>query len=495
MKINKYLWILLSLFICGGCESLEDTYDDYAGEGTIRYLGKCQELELEPGWERLIATWQNHIDPAIEKVKLSWTLDGTTQDVLLEKGTTTYSIPNLTNATYEVSVCGMDKDGNTSLPIYAYLRPYTADHENVLSYTRIVNKHFFMKNRLVLFFGEWQSLIKSAKLNYSSGGEYKVLELDSVFVTNNPYYLLPDPIDINTDITIERSGYLLGCPDLIEFVSFTLPNEKIFTPEFKVLIQKYYGVNNITEELANSLEELEFDYSMTSFEDILHLPNLKTLYLGKNRYLGPTYLSSFVSASQVTDKDKSRFVLQAAHEIYGLTVERYNQHYFPNETFSFMEEKGNPALPSITHINAADWNYYCSVELYDEGLDVLFNETSTAGWQPYRHNDASYTYEIVVDLQEAKQLSGATISQKLASAGSSNERVLAKKVKIKTSINQISWQDATYVEEITLGATSEETTIIQFPSTINARYIKFILADQVYSGSYNSISLGKIRIF
>ena len=37
-----YLWLLLPLLIFGGCESLEDTYKDYAGDGPIRYLVKCQ---------------------------------------------------------------------------------------------------------------------------------------------------------------------------------------------------------------------------------------------------------------------------------------------------------------------------------------------------------------------------------------------------------------------------------------------------------------------
>lgn len=41
MAMNKkYLWLLLSIFFVAGCESLEDTYSDYAGDGAIRYLGK-----------------------------------------------------------------------------------------------------------------------------------------------------------------------------------------------------------------------------------------------------------------------------------------------------------------------------------------------------------------------------------------------------------------------------------------------------------------------
>lgn len=39
----KYWLLLLILSIFTGCESLEDTYSDYAEGGALRYLGKCRE--------------------------------------------------------------------------------------------------------------------------------------------------------------------------------------------------------------------------------------------------------------------------------------------------------------------------------------------------------------------------------------------------------------------------------------------------------------------
>ena len=42
-----YLGILLALL--AGCnETLEDTYSDYAGDGKIRYVGKCSEMVVKP---------------------------------------------------------------------------------------------------------------------------------------------------------------------------------------------------------------------------------------------------------------------------------------------------------------------------------------------------------------------------------------------------------------------------------------------------------------
>ena len=264
MKLNRYLWSFFILFIIGGCENLEETYSDYTGNGTIRYLGKCKDLSVSPGWQRLIVKWTNPVDPAIDKIKVSWTLDGVTRDSLLEKGTTECSIRNLKNGTYEVSVQNVDKAGNCSLPVLDYKRPYTLEHENIISFTRLFDKHFWMKDRLVLFFGEWQKNIETASLNYYSGGELKEQKLDSVFITNNKYYLIPDKIDAETKVVINRSGRLAGCSDLIVFNPYELTREnKIYTPDFKQLLKEKYGQSEITE----TFEEMGIESINVSIQD------------------------------------------------------------------------------------------------------------------------------------------------------------------------------------------------------------------------------------
>lgn len=99
-----YLWLLLPLLIFGGCESLEDTYKDYAGDGPIRYLVKCDDLDVKDGWNRLVVSWKSVDDPIIDKVKVSWTVDGIGRDTLLERGTFACSLPCDGNLTYQVSV-------------------------------------------------------------------------------------------------------------------------------------------------------------------------------------------------------------------------------------------------------------------------------------------------------------------------------------------------------------------------------------------------------
>ena len=67
MKLNKYLWSFFILFIIGGCENLEETYSNYTGDGTIRYLGKCKDLSVSPGWQRLYIILEDFYNHFISK--------------------------------------------------------------------------------------------------------------------------------------------------------------------------------------------------------------------------------------------------------------------------------------------------------------------------------------------------------------------------------------------------------------------------------------------
>lgn len=165
MKINRYIGILLGILVCvSACqnESLEDTYKDYSGNGEIRYIGKCTDLLVKPGWKRLIVTWANNIDPIIRNIKVKWAQGGVTDSVLLERGTTEYSIGSingkeLEDGNYEVSVSGVDVNGNSSIVTSLFARPYTYAHEEVLGFNRVISKSYVIKNRLILYFLQWQS--------------------------------------------------------------------------------------------------------------------------------------------------------------------------------------------------------------------------------------------------------------------------------------------------------------------------------------------------
>ena len=81
--MKKYIGLLIGILTIVSCESLEDTYKDYAGNGPIRYLGKCTDLTVRPGWNRLIVNWKNSPDPVIDKIKITWSKDGIVKEQLL----------------------------------------------------------------------------------------------------------------------------------------------------------------------------------------------------------------------------------------------------------------------------------------------------------------------------------------------------------------------------------------------------------------------------
>ena len=74
-KIYSKLFYIIGLFTASfvmGCEDMEDTYDDFSGDGPIRYLGKCMDVEVASGWERLRLCWKNNLDVAVKWTKITW---------------------------------------------------------------------------------------------------------------------------------------------------------------------------------------------------------------------------------------------------------------------------------------------------------------------------------------------------------------------------------------------------------------------------------------
>ena len=224
---------------------------------------------------------------------MRWESDALSDSVVLNAGTHEYDIKNLDDGSYRVSVVGMDKDGNESEETFTYARPYTESHESVLAFTQVISKHFFIGNRLALTFSDWQTSVISAILKYTkSDGDTASLNIDSQLVAKSNY-LLPDAIDPSKPVTLYRKGFLAGCADTITFAPVVLSDVPVFNSDFKEFIRRTYGTGSeqmtadgeIRTEWVKSVTTLELDGNFTSFNDILYMPNLKKLVLGKHRYL------------------------------------------------------------------------------------------------------------------------------------------------------------------------------------------------------------------
>lgn len=500
MKMNKYIGILLGILVCvSACqnESLEDTYKDYSGNGEIRYIGRCTDLSVLPGWKRLIVTWENNIDPIIKHVKVTWAQNGVKDSVLLERGTTEYSIESingkeLEDVNYEVTVSGVNEHGNSSIAISLFARPYTYTHEEVVSFNRMISKLYVIKNHLVLYFLTWQSNIEKAELNYTKkGGSAGSLELTKTIVNKN-YYLLEDEIDPSKPIILNRTGKLPGCEDVIDFEPYEFSSARIYDADFKQEMKRQFGFDEIPDEWADNVETLYLDWSMRSFDDVLNLPNLKKLVLGSRRYiLDGSVTNMTYGQSSVSDLASSKFALETLNKLNELTVDRYNKHYRLISNKPYIKEKGNTNVePEITPLDLAGLQFTMlpeDSEEFSSGLENLTDGDSNTSWDPI-YLQLFTTYELTLDLKELKQMNGLRLVQKQFTRTGENS-VAPATIKIKLSKDKVHWVDATYVEENPLGRSNGEINYIPFSEDVKNseyRYIQLMVSAGAYGGFFYS---------
>ncbi|WP_294140144.1 DUF4998 domain-containing protein [uncultured Sanguibacteroides sp.] len=509
-RINYLVVLLTSIVLSASCgESLEDTYSDYAGNGKIRYPAKCSGLEVTVGWKRLELKWNNGIDAVTDKIKVSWSASDVQHDSLLDRSATSCDLRDLKDGTYRLDVRAVDKNGNESLVITDYARPYTEDHEAVRTFTRAITKFYKVKNNLIFFMDQWNDNIVDIKLNYTDtrGKKQPYPLTEEKF--NEGFIVLKD-VDTRQPITIDRLGKLEGCPDIIRFEPVLLGNERTFSSDFKSAIRQRYGYNdqNAAEETAfrhfiDTVRTLEFDYDATTFEDVLYCPRLERLLLGKNRYLypDPAY-STPVDNSILYEKGRSLHVLDVANKLTGLNVERYHNHYFGPIDRTYIREMGYPdrreldRLPYISQMEVD--TIKCSVPDSDSDMyltDLLDNDPNT--WWESSVSPTTRAYELTIVLKEVKRVRGIKIAQMLFDPAKDRDspHYLPPSVIVKTSTNQIDWKNVTYMEENILGKGSGEVTLLPVAEgSREVRYIKVILHDEVNKGIFR-IKLADIVVY
>ncbi|WP_162222327.1 DUF4998 domain-containing protein [Bacteroides acidifaciens] len=497
--MKKYIGLLLVILTMISCESLEDTYKDYAGDGPIRYLGKCTNLVVRPGWNRLIVSWTNSADPVIDKIKVTWSKDGIVKEQLLDRETSSFNIPDLEDGNYEITVCSIDKEGNTSLKSPIYGRPYTTNHEMVQSFTQIISNHYFLKNRLVLLFQGWEENITEAYLTYTqTDGSTGRIELDKQLV-NKLYYLLPNAIDTSKPVKLYRSGHISGCEDEIVFPPTELDNIRLFNADFKQEMKRQFGFDeDIPDDWASTVEEIYFDWTIGSFSDLLNLPNLKKLVLGKHRYIRDELVNDAETAqSKVYDAALSDFVLKTLHELNpDFVVERYNKHYSNLTQAEYLEEKGATSVPDYSFLDLSNLKFTSSpvdAENYKSYLERLTDDNVETSWEPDGTKEMT-TYSLTLDLKTERNLQGLKLVQTYFD--NENKRSWCPGiVKIFVSKDSENWENATYLEELEIGHSTGEVNIIPFvEGGKQARYIK-VAVSTPHSASIYNISLAEIGLY
>lgn len=508
------IWLFAAFFIVS-CEDLEDTYDEYAGNGVIRYVGKCSNLEVEPGWNRLKVKWKGNMDAAIEKVKITWQAESDAQPNvqyvepldIIENADLLDSIyiENLSDAVYTITVSNLTADSMESIVETAYARPYTENHEDLRTFTRGIVNFYVVEDKLVVFLDEDNgNLIEMKFMFWDTDGNEHVWDIKQHMgdtwlwgFMRDYIFLLPEEkelgIDFGKPLIVKRKGKLEGCIDEITFADDTLLlDEEVWSAGFTQLLTKKFG--NYTQENIDTLTTIELDYNMATFQDLFYFPNLKKVVLGKNRYMQESFLSEFKST---TDEYIGLMTLQFLKETRGVSTEQYNEHYVGELESSMLSEGkidadlvtkipyGQIVIPQIEPLDTTGWIVTCSDTVYNgkgmrgNGAYYLLDGDINTYFEPGFSSSAK-VIEVDIDMITPRVLNGIKVVQPMPVKDEYN--YILSSVKVEVSADGYTWENATYEDGgITIGNSPGEITFIDIPEAYRnrtVRYIRLTMANQ-----------------
>lgn len=472
-----YLLLWFAFLVLTGCESLEDTYSDYAGDGPVRYTGGCTEVKVVSGWNRLTVTWKNSVDPNVVNNKIVCSSEDYEFDTIVPANVSECDIRGLKDGAYSVTVAALVEGGAASLAEPVFGRPYTYAHEAVRGFTRGVSKHFFVGDNLVLFYNDWNENIISVQLEYTPAGGTKAITMDLNRAEFDKKFALVKGVDVTRPITLLRRGRLADCPDEIDFEPIELTREVVMQVDFKNALRERYGETEFGEAFLGRTE-LELDYDLVSLEDILYFPNLEKLVLGKHRYQSNV---SIGTGSSLLSQEKSLFCLQVAREIMGLEIERYGNHYFPVGTGGITDMDVLEWPREFELLSTGGWTVSGVrpdlVPAFVAG-DLLDDNAATA-WEPFASaDDIRRTFDLTIDMQRVQRVDGLKVVQ----ANNANAfYFLPKSIVVRVSRDGQTWENPMYVEDNTLGFDSGEATNLRFKQSCDVRYVRVTVADRSYS--------------
>ena len=498
---------MLALLFAAGCEDLKDTYDDYAGDGPVRYMARCTDVKVESGWECLRVFWKNALDPNREKILVRCVSELSAFDTIVPADAEACEIKGLPDATYTVSVAALSAAGDTSLTnnLQATGRPYFLGHESVQGFTTGILKHVFIRNNLVLFMNEWdEERMADFTLHYTdTEGTAKDFNLTEAFDAGD--YLLRD-VDPSKEIVLTRQGYLEGCPDLITFPERTLAKGNVtMMGDFRNQLMERYG--EITPELLER-EELDLDYDLASLEDILYFPNLKTLNLGKNRYFGSTKkVASLTDANKRARMYFCANVLNELNEGMDVNVYRAGNKAGDMVFYNFKQKLGVYEYEgTVNEMNGSQWpadlalldTEGWTVDITPAGetpeefrTEMLFDDNPVTQWVP-NTGQTQRSYNLTIDMQEARTVRGLKIVQ--GQVTYSLQNFLLESVIVQVSADGQTWTYPCHMEENTMGAVSGEKRLLNFAEEQTVRYIRLTVKDR-YSNNNTDCVLGDVIPF
>ncbi len=533
MKFNlKYVYVLLASIALVSCQTLEDTYAEYAGDGSIRYVGTPTDMTIAPKWGELNVEWVNSIDPNIDSLLVKWSY--TTNDNTYEfskklpGGETKYTIPvqemhdeaiageadiidKIVNVTTEVKVISIDIHGTESKSATIYSRPYNPLHEEVLAYPLLVSSSFSYNGTGILFFSQWNQKVETLKISYQTSAGTQELNYTS---DNLPAdVLLPGLTDPN--ITIERYGYLgnIDTENPENNVMRNLVNEvslvHTFSSGWDVLLnEKFPSANGIFDDnFRNSITELDIDFAIVSLNELLAFPNLEKLNFGKNRYMGvfdyegdALYSPDFYGS--VTDVEVSKRTLEIIEEINGgLELNFYGRHFEGIADVNVTDKHKNGFTLHPTNLNYIQFSNakkdYEDVEGQNTYFNRLYDGQLSTFWNPLAlYGDArtyQFTFTLLGDLQT---ITGFEVTQQPVSSANDLSQ-MPSSVSIEVSTDEAVWVNATGEDTVRLGTSPNESSIIYIhPSLANNgyKYVRLTVNDNPIANGNYLVTLAEFRV-
>lgn len=487
---NKVLIYMLALVATlFSCDSLEDTYKDFAGDGPIRYAGRCTDVSVKPGWECLRVNWTLSNDPTVKNIIVKCVSDGDTIRQELESDVTQTVISGLQNKNYTVTVQSLAADGALSLCESYTERPYTYEHETVLAFTRGVNKSFELGNHLLLFMGTWEDRITDFHIEYTStDGKAQTFALTKDVFEEK--YVDIDNVDVSHPVTLYRSGCIEGCPDVIQFQPYVFNRNVVMNSDFRNNMTERYGVD--TDDIAafaDNQETVELDNSLFSFEDLLYFGKVKKVILGGNHFFNGKYRT----LPTVDETERSQWVLTKLNEILGTEVEIYSNCYLDKKwNPEFVTRHGDAQLPELNYLPCEEWSISNSVsDLNDEDLVNLLDNDASTSWTSWPSTVGAREMALTIDMKKMEKVNGVKIVQ---AASTDTKNFQQGTVSLTWSADGVNFKPLSYLEENTIGKAMGEATLLKSPAPVDARYIKLVIKDVVYQGVVK-VALADVAVY
>lgn len=510
------LYALALLFSLASCESIEETYDEWAGDGPIQYLNKVYNLKATPQWQAVKLNWHLIPDASRTAMLVECMTDQDTVTYTLGKDDSVFTVKNLTrDYDYEFLVSAIrEEDGKVtkkSLGDPIFSKPFSMESDEVKLFTHVVNKQIKVNDKkLFVAFDAWPSNLQKFSIGYYEKGasaetrrDYTAADnLQNGYPDGKPWALIGSNIDFTKPVTVYRTGAIEAFDGMVlDLTPLELSFESpAVNSDFANEVKPELGVNELTFDNMKGASTINLNYDLASLEDILYFSNLKTLNLGANRYL-LAGTESTVKSKFNTDAGRqiSLGALEVAKEEMGVTINQYGHHYF-DQTPSFFDGKNLTAkVPSINLLNTTGWTITKTpADVSTFGRDNILIDDVNKYWIP-AVSPTLRVHVFTIEFGETKNITGFKFSQaKVTTADLNNTGdyyfwpkptavPLPGSLTVEVQDASNNWVAAAAERTVLVGNGAGETSIVWFNhahKAIQAKRIRLTVSDADFGKAY-----------